>query len=153
MRGRRTTIREITLLELSGPYPAHTTFRLCRITQPQHLESRRNDMTTHIPKSAGAIIPPAPPIERHQVVHIIAVRRRIQTQVPIHPRRYRCFLIRPRNPLWPYGPVGETNDLRHIPDHPGPIPVYQLPDPVAGSTLVAHLAHYLITGRCLCQHP
>src|SRR5580692_6378000 len=126
----RAAIREITLLELAdidGPY---TAFRLSRITQFHHLESRRDDMAGHIAQCAGTVVPPSTPIEGDEVIHKILIGGCTQPKVPVQFSRYGDLHIGPLYTLRPYGPVSETIYFRHIPDRACAIPVDQLPDPV-----------------------
>src|SRR6185437_14314897 len=153
MRRRRTAVGEIALLEFACENTSDTTLSLRGVIEVEHLEGRSDDMATHVTQCSGTIIPPAAPVKRNEVVDVIFLRRRTEPKVPVQFRWNGGAGGGPLNALRPHRPVRKAKDLRDVADDTGTIPVDQQPNPVTGSSLVAHLGHDLIPGSRFGEHP
>src|SRR5258708_2654196 len=101
-------------------------------------------MTSHIAQCAGAKLPPAAPVERHEVIDIVGFYGSPEPQIPIEFLGNRWFAVGPGNSLRPYRAVGPAIHFFYITNQPGFKPFPHRAHAVTGRTLITHLCHYLV---------
>src|SRR5690554_3917951 len=101
-----STFREITPLEFVYINAAYAALHIFRCTQLQSAERNFYQVASHIAQRSGSVIPPASPVEGHQLIYIVSIRSRSKPKIPVEFLRYIGCLVRPWNTLRPYRPVG-----------------------------------------------
>ena len=112
------------------------------LAELQRPERRVHRVAGDVAQRPGPVVPPAAPAERVVRRMVRPVRRRTQEEIPVETGRRVVRLGRPLDRLRPDRPVGPVVHLAHRADDARLQPLADLPRPLPGVTLVAHLRRH-----------
>src|SRR5690554_6039218 len=78
-----TAVGKIGPVEPAVKYGADTRLYIFYILEAEHTEGSFHNVTAHVSQCTCAVVPPAPPVERSDVVDIVSVWGGTQPKVPI----------------------------------------------------------------------